>query len=230
MPIIGNLSEFPLPEVLLLIGRRTGRLRLLDIPEYGVLDIDISNGGVQAMRIGTNTLLDGLKMLDTLGTIVLTQQGMFEFRLVPISLMAAEQSLTTHDLAMKLVCHVDKQLAEQQLNTAAEQRYRLVLPQPDIWLEPELLQFFNFAGPLIKEGLAVYDLALLLQMETSRVAQNLNHLRLLELIEPIPNETGVVKMEEVIPREELTRTSKTLLMNPHTTERIRKLSSRLPAL
>ena len=42
MPIVGNLSEFPLPEVLILIGLRTGRLRLLDVPEsvsYTHLDV-----------------------------------------------------------------------------------------------------------------------------------------------------------------------------------------------
>jgi len=52
MPILGDLSEFPLPEVLLLIGVRTGRLRLLDVPEFGIMDVDFSNGEVQSMHMG----------------------------------------------------------------------------------------------------------------------------------------------------------------------------------
>src|SRR5271156_2646685 len=100
MPIVGNLSEFPLPEVMLFIGHRTGRLRLLDVPEFGVLDIDIAKGEVQTMRIGISTFIETVMMLDKLSPIVQSQSGMFEFRAGPVSLAARAQAQSIHDLAM----------------------------------------------------------------------------------------------------------------------------------
>ena len=158
MPIVGNLSEFPLPEVLLLIGQRTGRLRLLDVPEFGVLDLDISNGAVQAMRVGADTITETRKMLDKLGAIVQSQCGMFEFRLVPVSVMVHLQALTIHDLAMKLVCYVDEQAAKLRQD-ATRECHRLVIPQPEIWMEPELNQFFQAAIPLLSLGAPLEALA-----------------------------------------------------------------------
>jgi len=229
MPIVGNLSEFPLPEVLILIGLRTGRLRLLDIPEFGVLDIDISNGEVQAMHIGADRFTETLNMLDKLGAIVQAGSGMFEFRMTQVSLVVRAHSLTVHDLVMKLVCYVDEQTARLQMAPAANQRHRLVVPQPEIWVDPELNQFFHAARPFLTTGVTLADLAQQLQMEPRLVHKNLTHLRSLGLIDLNYGETSVRKEEEAERREEAARKKNALLRVTRMTDTIRKLSTRLPA-
>lgn len=229
MPIVGNLSEFPLPEVLILIGLRTGRLRLLDVPEFGILDLDLSNGEVQAMHIGAHRFTETQNMLDKLGTIVQAQRGMFEFSLTQVSLAIRPRSLTIHDLVMKLVCHVDEQTAQQQMAPLSEQRHRLVLPQPEIWIDPELNQFFLDARPLLAAGMRLDEIARHLQMETGLVHKKLTHLRLLGLIESASGETSIRAEEEAEQREQMAHRNDALLRVTRMTDHIRKLTTRLPA-
>jgi len=225
MPIVGNLSEFPLPEVLLLIGNRTGRLRLLDVPEFGVLDIDISAGEVQNMHVGANSFNDTVKMLDKLSAIVQAQTGMFEFRLAPVSFVARKQALSIHDLALKLVCHVDEQAAQQSVATTTEQRHRLVIPQPEIWVEPELNQFFHDAHALLTSGVSPDDLAAGLGMDPGLVHKHLTHLRMLGLTELLEVEAAPQVQEETKAREEILHKSTVFSRTAHIKERIQKLSS-----
>jgi hypothetical protein len=230
MPIVGNLSEFPLPEVLLLVGQRTGRLRLLDVPAFGVLDLDISEGAVQTMHIGVSIITETQKMLDNLGAIVEAQTGMFEFKLVPISVIAHQPTLTIHDLAMQLVCHVGERAARQLMVPSSEQGYQLVLPQPNIWVEPELNQFFLAAHRLLTAGVNVDELARGLQMEPKLVRKSLTHLRLLGLIKAIDCETSVgVGQKEPKRRDGLAQKTSAFIHVARMTDRIRKLSSKLPA-
>jgi hypothetical protein len=232
MPIVGNLSEFPLPEVLLLIGIRTGRLRLLDVPEYGVLDLDISSGEVQTMHIGGETFTETAKMLDKLSTIVHSQTGMFEFRLAPVSLAPRAQALSIHDLAIQLVCHVDEQAAQKNVVPSVEQRHRLVIPQPEIWVEPELNQFFQDALTHLTDGASQDELANNLGLDPGVVYKHLTHLRLLGLTELIEGEPKEQTLEgpgpntEVLQKSaELLHKSTVFLRNVHIKERIRKLST-----
>ena len=208
MPIVGNLSEFPLPEVLLLIGIRTGRLRLLDVPEYGVLDLDISSGEVQTMHIGGQSFNETEKMLDKLSTVVHSQAGMFEFRLAPVSLSPRTQALSIHDLAI----------------------------QPEIWVEPELNQFFQDALVLLTDGATQDELAQNLGIDPGLVYNHLNHLRMLgltELLEEAPKSAPVEEAEDLPPKakEQLRKNTQLLhkstvfLRSVHIKERIRKLSA-----
>jgi hypothetical protein len=226
MPIVGNLSEFPLPEVLLLIGNRTGRLRLLDVPEFGVLDVDISGGEVQTMHMGGAAVHETTAMLDKLSAIVHTQAGMFEFRLGPVSLAARGQPLSTHDLALKLVCHVDEQ-ASQAPGTTPEQMHRLVIPQPEIWVEPDLNQFFHEARALLTSGVSQDELAQKLGIDPGLVYKHLNHLRMLGLTELLDSEAPPPAQEEPTQQEEILRKSTVFIQTQtaHIRDRIRKLSS-----
>ncbi|MCE0482987.1 MAG: DUF4388 domain-containing protein [Methylacidiphilales bacterium] len=242
MPIVGNLSEFPLPEVLLLIGSRTGRLRLLDVPEFGVLEIEISNGSVQTMRIGASAINETPQMLEKLGTIIQSQSGMFDFQIVPVSFSKNPQPLKIHDLAMQLVCHVDEQATRQSLAVLARKRHRLVDPLPDRWMDPDLDRFFCHAYPLLKEDVPMGELARSLEMDIRLVDENVNKLMLLGVVEAVEAKTTVIPME---PKEELNAESEqdTAQISQGIVEKsnayfrvarmsdsIRKLSSRLPAI
>jgi len=218
MPIVGNLSEFPLPEVLLLIGQRTGRLRLLDIPEFGILDVDISNGSVQTMKMGSCVLTETREMVDKLGVIVQARSGMFEFQMGPVALMVNQRLVSIHDLAMLLVCHVDEQAAQNKAVPVAEQKHRLVVFEPEIWMEPELYQFFHAArsGKLARE----------MGMASGIVHENLTKLRLLGIIEMV--EAG--EQTQTDAKIEIMDKASAYIRVAQMTDQFRKLSSKLPAV
>lgn len=230
MPIVGNLSEFPLPEVLLLIGQRTGRLRLLDIPEFGILEVDISNGAVQTMRIGRNAVTEISRMIDKLAAVLRTSSGMFDFQLMPVSLLSGQLPVTIHELAMKLVCHVDQQAAEDSKASTSGLHYRLLVSNPDIWMEPELDLFFCTARPFLASASSVDELACHLQMEPAHVHDNLTKLRQLEIVELIGAAAPAQVEERTEPTQEMVEKSNAYFRVAQMNDQIRKLTSRLPAI
>jgi len=226
MPIVGNLSEFPLPEVLLLIGQRTGRLRLLDIPEFGILDVDISNGSVQTMKMGSCVLTETREMVDKLGVIVQARSGMFEFQMGPVALMVNQRLVSIHDLAMLLVCHVDEQAAQNKAVPVAEQKHRLVVFEPEIWMEPELYQFFHAARSHLSAALPMGKLAREMGMASGIVHENLTKLRLLGIIEMV--EAG--EQTQTDAKIEIMDKASAYIRVAQMTDQFRKLSSKLPAV
>ena len=230
MPILGDLSEFPLPEVLLLIGVRTGRLRLLDVPEFGMMDIDFSNGEVQTMHIGKTILTEADAMVAKMSAVVQRQAGMFEFRLQPVESVSRKGPMMVNQLVMSLVCYVDELAAKQRTPESPEDRYVLEDPEPEIWIEPELNVFFLKARQFLTfPGIHLDDLARYLSVNVDTAYTNLTNLRLLGLIKLLgPGDAAEIKELEV--QEEISRKSNEFLRASRAASEMNKISSRLPAV
>lgn len=228
MPILGNLSEFPLPEVLLLIGVRTGRLRLLDVPEFGVLEVDFFNGEVHSLHIGAKTLTEVPDLVDKLSSVVQAQGGMFEFRMHSVIPVARRQPLTTTQLVMSLVCHVDEQVARQKVSEP-HHWYILETPQPEIWIEPELNGFFLAARSFLTTGAYRDDLAERLGLDPSVVHKNLTNLRLLGLIKLVDG-AATVPLAGIDVQEKISRKSNEYLRASRAAGEIHRVTGKLPSI
>src|ERR1700722_11744538 len=112
MSLVGGLAEFPLPEVLLLIGARTGRLRLFDGREFVPMALDLSECHAHGLRIGETLLTAPAQIIAELSFVVETGDGMFEFAAQPIISVPSEHALAVSELVMQLVLHVDEKLAK----------------------------------------------------------------------------------------------------------------------
>jgi hypothetical protein len=211
MPILGNLSEFPLPEVLLLIGTRTGRLRLLDVPEVGMMEIDFSNGEAQMMYLGNQKLTESEEMIAKLSAIVKAQGGMFEFRLQPVASITRAQPLMVNQMVISLVCQVDEEIARERIVASPEHRYVLQVPEPEIWIEPELNDFLMAARLyLTPPGIHLDELAYHLEMDVDTIHKHLTNLRLLGVVNLI-NPSDLAPIEALAVEEEVTRKSNEFL-------------------
>ena len=229
MPILGNLSEFPLPEILLLIGQRTGRLRLLDVPEFGIMDIDFSSGEVHALHLGGKTLTESGDLLAKLSAVVQAQGGMFEFQLHPVASVTRHQPLFINQLVMSLVCYVDEQLARQQTVPSSGHWYVLESPEPEIWVEPELDGFFLAARPFLINGVHLDDLAKQLNMDASAIHTHLTNLRLLGLIKLVDG-ADAAQIAELEVQEKISRKSNEFLRASRVANEIQKISKGLPKI
>jgi len=227
MPILGNLSEFPLPEVLLLIGARTGRLRLLDVPEFGVLEIDFFNGEVHTLYIGKRSLTEVDEVVEKLSAVVQAQGGMFEFKMHAVVPVKRPQPLTAMQLVMSLVCHVDEQVARQQ--AVPHHWYMLEAKQPEIWLEPELHEFFLAAIPFLKTGAYRDDLAERLKLHPDTVHKNLTNLRLLGFIKLVEG-AETVPLAGVDVQEKISRKSNEYLRASRAVGQIQRITAKLPKI
>jgi hypothetical protein len=183
MPIYGDLNEFPLPEVLLLIGARTGRLLLYDVPESCLMKLDLVEGHAHALHLGGIDLTEEREIIPQLSVIIATGEGLFEFRPQPVVSVQRSQPLPISKLVMLLVLYVDEVLARQSAPLSAEPIYAVQNPIPKIWIDPKLNLFFHQCKNLLAEGASSEAIAAFLGLEKDDVRLNLTYLRQLGFVQ-----------------------------------------------
>jgi len=195
MPIVGNLSEFPLPEVLLLIGTRTGCLRLYNGGEFTDVEVDLSKGQAHNLRIEGNLVTDAAQIVAELSFVIEAGDGMFEFTVKPIVSVRPEEAMPVNELVMSLVLHVDEKLAKQRAVLAPELFYVLNQPAPEVALDRNLNLFLQQGLHLLAGGVRSEDLA-----EYMGIAEEMTRLNLYKLYE-----AGLVRLVETSDIESLRR-------------------------
>jgi len=182
MPLVGSLTEFPLPEVLLLLGCRTGRLRIYDVPEFFPVEMDLSEGHAHGLHIGDIFVTEPTQIISELSFMVESGDGMFEFSAQPVASVQRDEPLPLNELVMSLVLHVDEKLARRQALLAPQLFYILETPPPKTLIDPDLNQFYQQSRQLLAEGIRSEDLAEYLGMEAEIVGQNLDNLKQLGFV------------------------------------------------
>lgn len=182
MPLTGSLTEFPLPEVLLLIGGRTGRLRLCDSEEFVPMEIDLSEGHAHGLHISGTQLTEPEQIVAELSYAIETGSGLFEFTLAPIVSVKREQPLPINELVMQLVLRVDEKLAKHRAVLAPELFYVLVAPMPSSDLKGDLKRFFIQSRQLLSGGVRSQDLSDYLGIEDEVTRLHLYHLHQLGVV------------------------------------------------
>ncbi len=186
MPLTGTLVEFPLPEVLLLIGSRTGRLRLCDSDDFVPMEIDVSEGRAHGLHIEGEIMTDPAQIVAELSYVIESGTGVFEFAPHPVVSVNREQPLPINELVMQLVLRVDEKLARHRAVLAPELFYVLATPLPDSELKGDLRRFFRQSRHLLSDGVRSQDLSEYLGIEdevTRLQLYQLHQLGLVRLIE-----------------------------------------------
>ncbi len=196
MALVGNLFEFPLPEVLLLIGCRTGRLRLYDAPEIVPIEMDLSEGMAHGLHIGEAFVTEIGQIVAELSFLVETGDGKFEFTPEPVVSVQRETPLPISELVMLLVLHVDEKLAKQRALLSPQLFYVLESHPPDVDIDPHLNLFYLQSKQLLAGGVRSEDLADYLGLEDGVVRPSLDHL----------HQLGFVKLLETTDAETLRET------------------------
>jgi hypothetical protein len=169
-----------------MIGCRTGTLRLYDVPEFGILDIDFSNGELQAMKLGNQIITDTDIVVAKLSEVVQSREGMFEYRMHAVDLVERSQPVLINRLVIALVYYVDEQL-KKRTSLSPEHWYMLGPTQSEIWMEPELKAFLQAAEPYLVPGVHAEELAQWLKVDLTKTLENLYSLLQLGLIKEVDN-------------------------------------------
>ena len=221
MPLVGNLSEFPLPEVLLLIGSRTGRLRIYDVPDILPVEMDLSESQAHGLHIGDYFLTERSQIVAELSFIVETGEGMFEFSVQPVVSMPRDEPLPISELVMLLVLHVDEKLAKQRALLAPQLFYMLETPPPETAIDPNLNLFYQQSRQLLAEGVRAEDLADYLGLEQDVVRLNLDNLHQLGFVKLL--ETSDVEiLREMMLEQEISQKSNEFLLAVEASDLIRR--------
>jgi hypothetical protein len=221
MPLVGNLSEFPLPEVLLLIGSRTGRLRLHDIPDLAPVDMDLSEGHAHGLHIEEQFVTDPAQIVAELSYMVETGEGMFEFAAQPIVSVQRDEPLQISELVMLLVLHVDEKLAKQRALLAPQLFYMLEKESPATDLDSNLNLFYQQSRQLLSGGVRCEDLAEYLGLEEKLVHQNLDSLHQIGFVKLLET-SDVETLREMMLQQEISQKSNEFQLAVEASELIRR--------
>jgi hypothetical protein len=195
MAISGNLSDFPLPEILLLIGRRTGRLRLFNAEEYLPMELDLSEGCAHGLHLNGNVIVEPPQIVAELAYAIETGEGTFEFTPQPVETVARLHPLALTDLALQVVMYVDESQAKHRAVLDPELFYVLVPSRPAGDLRGELKRFFQQSRHLLSGGVRSEDLAEYLGVDEAMARLQLFHL----------HQLGLVRLVETTDAEDLRR-------------------------
>ena len=221
MPLVGSLSEFPLPEVLLLIGSRTGRLRIYDVPDILPVEIDLSESQAHGLHIGDYFVTERTQIVAELSFMVETGEGMFEFSAQPVVSVPRDELLPINELVMLLVLHVDEKLAKQRALLAPQLFYMLETPPPETAIDPNLNLFYQQSRQLLAEGVRAEDLADYLGLEQGVVRLNLDKLHQLGFVKLL--ETSDVEiLREMMLEQEISKKSNEFLLAVEASDLIRR--------
>jgi hypothetical protein len=221
MPLVGSLSEFPLPEVLLLIGSRTGRLRLYDAPEIIPIEMDLSEGHAHGLHVGDSFLTERAQIVAELSFMVETGEGMFEFSAQPVISVRQNEQLPINELVMLLVLHVDEKLAKQNAVLAPQLFYMLETAPPEMEIDPDLNLFYQQSRQLLAGGVRSEDLAEYMGLEHTLVRLHLDNLHQFGFVKLIET-SDVETLREMMLQQEITQKSNDFLLAVEASEMIRR--------
>lgn len=171
MALTGTLTEFPLPEVLLLIGGRTGRLRLFGAQEFLPMELDVSQGRAHGLHIGKYYTSSASQITAELSHAVETGQGFFAF--APRPIVSLEHPLSINELVLQLALRVDEKIARHQAVLAPQLFYVLEPMPPSADLRPDLHRFYIQSRHLLANGVRAEDLAEYLGVNSALVGRQL---------------------------------------------------------
>ena len=204
MPLVGHLTEFPLPEVLLLIANRTGRLRLFDALQYHPMELDLSDARAHGLHIGDNFLTSPAQVVAELSFVVETGEGAFEFAPQPI--VSVSHSVPISELVLQLAMRVDEKQAKFSAVLGPELFYILEPQQPIADVSPELYSFLAKSRQLLANGVRAEDLAEYLGEPEELVKLHLYDLHQFGFVKLVET-TDVETLREMIVQKEVSQLS-----------------------
>jgi hypothetical protein len=218
MGLVGKLADFPLPEILLLIGTRTGRLQLFEVPDFDTMELELSEGCAHSLCLGDVCLDEDKEIVTQLSLVVSKGAGNFQFYPEPDIHIRREHPLPINNLVILMVMYVDEVLTRRGDPTGQEALYTLQVPEPDSDIDPNLGAFLTDCRQLLIEGVSAEDIAVLHGLKTEDVRLNLAYLRQLGFVQFLDNAAA---MKEMNLDRNLTQTSAQLQFASQASQLIR---------
>ncbi|APD10441.1 MULTISPECIES: DUF4388 domain-containing protein [Thermus] len=185
MAIFGSLKDMPFPDLVGMLGRRSGVLEVFHLPGRKVgYTIALDGGKVLWVREGTK-VLDPVQARSVLQELFRAEEGAFEF---------AQGTPPPPPNGQALGWPLERILLTTTTVVDELAAYRPHLPDPktrfqavalEVWLEEPLWSFWERARPLLAQGASAEDLGHRLGLPVEEVAYYLHKLRLAGKVAPV---------------------------------------------
>ncbi len=184
MAIFGALNELPLPEILTMLGRRSGKLKLWNLESGHRYELHMHEAKLKALFVDQQSIDDIMFVRESMIELIDAEQGSFEFEREPPDSLTQHLDIPVEQLLLSTATAIDELKAYRQRFADKRTRFRSVGPV-DVWLDDNLYMFWQYSSHLLEQGCSAEEVAEHLDMHLEQVQLNLYKLRSLGKIAPV---------------------------------------------
>ncbi|MBB6099168.1 hypothetical protein HNR42_002604 [Deinobacterium chartae] len=182
MAIFGNLNDLPLPEVLAMLGRRSGRLEVWQVAGRHRFELHLEQDTLTALVLDGQPLTDTLHVRHHFLDLAAAEIGVFEFN--RSEALRRDVCLPVQNLLLSTTAVIDELDHYRAQLGSPDTRYALrgtLLPLGD----PLLDDFARASAPLLERGASAREVAGQLLLSVDQVQLDLYKLRTLGRVIPL---------------------------------------------
>jgi hypothetical protein len=183
MAIFGTFKDLAFPDVVALVAKDSGILKIYNPRCTLVYELRIRNGVLVGMTVGDRTVEDTPSLRHYLTEIALEENAEFSYERVALAPTAEDFGIPVERLVASCMAVISQPEAFSDHLPHPETRF-VVNEEGEGWLEDDLFDFWCKAYPLLKEGASGAQIAAALGFDPGRVVFELFKLRALGLIVP----------------------------------------------
>lgn len=184
MAIFGTFEELPFPDVIGMLGHRSGRLLVTGLPRHVDVTLHIDDTHLLAMHVGPHPVLDAQHVREIFLELTRAECGTFEFTRVQPNHLEQHHHLALNKLLLSITAVIDELAHYRSQLPAPDTRFQH-LKEPAHTLDGALQDFFDRAYPDLVFGASAAELAHAQRIHVERAQLYLYKLRALGLIAPV---------------------------------------------
>ncbi len=184
MAIFGTLEEMPLPELLTMLGRRTGKLQLTELPKKQNYQLFLNKATLKAISVDNQILANEMLARQAMVELLSFEQGIFEFKRLPEDQLEQNLNIPIDKLLLQTTVEIDEMKVQSERLPDAKTRFKRA-GQVDIWVDDALYNFWQNCSALLDKGCSAEEIATNLSLNIEVVRYNLYKLRSLGKISPV---------------------------------------------
>lgn len=184
MAIFGYLTDMPLPDVLSMVGRSSGRFTVWNCPNGKNYELHLSQGLLCAMLVDSTPVEDVFQIRNRMVELMNMRTGEFEFQKQSASGLLSNFSISIDTLLLSSLAALDEMEAYRSFFASSRTVFTIV-PTREAWLEGDLLEFWETCYPLLENGASAETIAQATNIYLDNILLALYKLRTAGLIAPV---------------------------------------------
>ena len=199
MPVTGDITDLPLPDLLDMMRHRSGKLALLQTQQISEMQLHFTKGYLCGFMADKHVVKSESQVVDKLVSVTATPMGRFVFTPAHASSLMSSVRIQVDRLALIIVSQVDEISVNKQDLPAPHRIFRLQpLEHPVPFEEQNLAEFYHGAVELLKCGISAEKLASIERISTEQVQLYLYKLSILGLVAPARRDNLWAELDTVL--------------------------------
>ncbi len=199
MPVTGDITDLPLPDLLDMMRHRSGRLSLLQTQQVSEMQMHFTKGYLCGFMADKHIIKSESQVVDKLVSVTANPLGHFRFVPAHASSLMNSVRIQVDRLALIIVSQVDEISVNRQDLPAPHRIFRLQpLETPVEFEEQNLAEFYHGAVNLLKCGISAEKLASIERISTDQVQLYLYKLSILGLVGPARRDNLWAQLDTVL--------------------------------